>query len=70
MDETPRITADMTMAEVLDRYPQVENILVKYRLHCVGCEVSTLETLEVAAQTHKKDLQALLNDLNQALENA
>ncbi len=70
METKPRITADMTMAEVLDRYPQVENILVKYKLHCVGCEVSDLETLAVAAETHKKDLEALLKDLNQAVTNA
>lgn len=59
------ITADMTIAEVLQRYPETEATLVKYKLHCVGCEVAPLETIEEGAKTHGvENLQALLDDLN------
>ncbi len=67
MSEVRLINADMTIADVLQRYPQVEETLVKYKLHCVGCEVASFETLEVGAETHGiKDMEALLNDLNAA----
>ncbi|MBU0518719.1 DUF1858 domain-containing protein [bacterium] len=63
------ISADMTMAEVLQKYPEVETTLVQYKLHCVDCEVSSLESIDVAAQTHGiKDLNKLLDDLNSAIK--
>jgi len=65
MENTGPITADMTIAEVLQRYPATEATLVKYKLHCVGCEVAPLETIEEGASAHGvKDLRALLDDLN------
>lgn len=68
MEKKPVITADMTMADVIKQYPHTEEILAKYKLHCLGCEASSLETLEIAAETHGiKDLDVLLKDLNAAV---
>ncbi|MCX6639957.1 MAG: DUF1858 domain-containing protein [bacterium] len=68
MDQKDAIRADMTIEEVLQRFPKTESTLAKYKLHCVGCGVASFETIEVGAATHGvKDLQALLNDLNQAI---
>ena len=67
MENKRPITKDMTISEVIDRFPQTEATLAKYKLHCVGCEVAPLETIEVGAATHGVvDLQALLDDLNKA----
>ncbi|TKJ39060.1 disulfide oxidoreductase [candidate division LCP-89 bacterium B3_LCP] len=68
MNNSGPITADMTIAEVLQRYPEAEKTLDKYKLHCVGCEVASLETVAVGAATHGvEDLQELLKDLNAAI---
>ena len=67
MNQEQLVTADMTIAQVLQRFPSTEETLIKYKLHCVGCEVASLETVKEGAEAHGvKDLQALLNDLNTA----
>jgi hybrid cluster-associated redox disulfide protein len=67
MSEKSTITADMTIAEVLSQYPNTETTLVKYKLHCVGCNVASFETIQEGAVTHGvKELDALLRDLNAA----
>lgn len=69
MESDRLITADMSIAEVLKRFPGTEETLAKYKLHCVGCEVASLETIAVGAETHGvKDLEALLDDLNKAAQ--
>jgi len=69
MSDIKFISAEMTMADVLEKYPEVEGTLVRYKLHCVGCDVSSLETIEIAAQTHGiKDVDKLLDDLNSAIK--
>lgn len=67
MGETSPVTADMTIAEVIKRFPKTEATLIKYKLHCVGCEVASMETIAMGAATHGiKDLKTLLDDLNRA----
>ena len=61
------ITKNMKIYETMKRFPKTEETFIKYGLHCVGCEVSTIETIEVAATTHGiKNLEGLLDDLNEA----
>ena len=67
MSQPHHITADMSIADVMKRFPRTEETFIKYKLHCVGCEAAPLETIEVAAATHNiKDLNQLLEDLNAA----
>ncbi len=61
------ITADMSIADALKQYPGIENVLTDYKMHCVDCEISDLETIGVCAATHSvKDIEQLLDDLNEA----
>ena len=61
------ITADMNIAEVIKRYPNTEKVFIKYKLHCVDCELASLGTIAMGAETHSvKDLEAMLEDLNEA----
>lgn len=67
MSEKRLITADMSIADVMKRFPKTEATFIKYKLHCVGCEAAPLETIEVAAATHAiRNLGQLLDDLNRA----
>ena len=69
MSQPRLITADMSIANVMKRYPKTEATFIKYKLHCVGCEAAPLESIEVAAATHRiKDLSQLLEDLNSAVQ--
>ncbi len=63
------ITKDMTLGEVIGKFPKTVSVFLKHGLHCVGCHVAHWETIEQGAFTHGMDgkkLEALLKDLNAA----
>jgi len=43
MDEKSKITRDMTIEEVVDRYPQTVPVFIEHGLYCVGCHVAAQE---------------------------
>jgi len=47
------ITKDMNLAEVIFKYPMVAEVLMDYGLHCVGCVLNSLDTIEMGAKIHK-----------------
>ena len=65
-----KITEDTTLAELLE-HPEVQEILVKYNLPCLGCpfakaEMNTL-TLGDICRMYGIDLRELLKELNEKL---
>ncbi|MFZ2955653.1 MAG: DUF1858 domain-containing protein [Candidatus Ozemobacteraceae bacterium] len=58
------ITPEMTIAEAFKANPEAARILGEFGMHCIGCAVSTSESLSAASQVHGIDLQALLAELN------
>ena len=50
---------DMTMAEIMARWPALIPVLMKERLLCVGCPISPFHTLADAAKEHGRDPEAL-----------
>ncbi len=61
------ITKDMSMADVLKANPQAGEVMMKYGLHCVGCPMTMMETLEQGAKGHglsDKDLEKMLEEIN------
>ena len=74
-DELPGgpVTPEMTLLEVMYRWPISEAIIIAYEAQagvCLRCH-ALFDTLEEAAQKYNLDLNKLLGDLNalvQALE--
>lgn len=68
----PLITKEMTVGDVVGKYPHLTDTLLKYGLHCVGCHASTWETLEQGTMGHgmpEEVLDAMVKELNEkALE--
>ncbi len=61
------ITKDMSMADVLKANPQAGEVMMKYGLHCVGCPMTLMETLEQGAKGHglsDKDIEKMLEEIN------
>lgn len=61
------INKDMTVGDVVQKYPEVGPILTDYGLHCVGCHVATWETLEQGTLGHgmpSEVLNAMIDDAN------
>ncbi len=51
-EEKGPITKDMMIGDVVGQYPQAAEVFTKYGLHCVGCHVSPVETVEQGAMGH------------------
>jgi hydroxylamine reductase len=59
-----KITADMTIGEILDIREDVAPILLDMGMHCLGCPSSQMETLEEACAVHGVDVNGILSQIN------
>lgn len=64
MKEKAKITKEMTIGEVIKKYPKTIFVFIDYGLHCVGCPMAQNDTVEGAARLHRLPLEKLLKDLN------
>jgi hybrid cluster-associated redox disulfide protein len=58
------ITKEMTITEILRRYPETLPILESYGLDCYDCQIAEFEQLEHGAMVHKVDINLLISELN------
>jgi len=61
------ITRKMYLKEILSMHPKSAETMMKFGLHCLGCPVSGMETLEDGARSHgmdEEELEMLLDELN------
>lgn len=66
----PRITRAMTISQVLEVHPKAADIMQQFGLHCFGCSINVLETLEQGIIGHgmpQSTLTELLDALNSDL---
>ncbi len=62
--EKQLITKSMTIAEVVNKFPKVIPILMKYGMHCIGCPMSMQETLEQGLSAHGMKIDRIIDELN------
>ncbi len=55
------------IGEVLNINPNVKEVLMGFGLHCFGCPMSQMETLEEAAAVHGVDADLLVEKVNEFL---
>ena len=61
------ITKDMTLGDIVAKFPQAIEVMLSHGLHCVGCNVSYWETLEQGAMGHgmgSDQFESMLEQLN------
>lgn len=61
------VTKTMTIGEVLKLDENVATILMGFGLHCFGCPMSQMETLEEAAMVHGTDADMMIAEINKFL---
>jgi hybrid cluster-associated redox disulfide protein len=61
------ITKDMSIGEVVQKYPATVEVFLRHGLMCFGCAVARFESIEQGALAHGMDVDALLRDLNAAV---
>ncbi len=65
--EVTMIAKEMTIGEIIRRYPQTVPIFERYGLTCYECQIAEYEALEHGAGVHKIDVEKLLEELNQLI---
>jgi hybrid cluster-associated redox disulfide protein len=66
--EYPQFTPNLTVAEVMDRWPQTIPTFFRYRMACVGCPIASFETLAEVAAIYGLELDQLINELQQTVQ--
>jgi hybrid cluster-associated redox disulfide protein len=61
------IAKEMTIGEIIRRYPQTLPIFERYGLTCNECQIADYEALEHGAGVHKVDVDKLLEELNEVI---
>ena len=60
---------DQTVAEVLDIWPQAIRVFLDHDMACVGCAMSTFDTVAEAVANYGGVVDAFLVELGQAARN-
>jgi hybrid cluster-associated redox disulfide protein len=66
------ITKEMTFADVLSKYPATAEIMLKYGLHCIGCHIAAIESIEQGARGHglqDYEIDEMLEEMNEKADN-
>lgn len=61
------IKKTMTIGEVLRLDENLVEVLLGFGMHCFGCPVSQMESLEDAAAVHGVDIDLMIEKLNEAV---
>jgi len=59
-----KISKDMTLSEVVAKYPETIQVFLEFGMGCFGCGAAQFETIEQGAQSHGIDLKKLMEGLN------
>ena len=68
MKKKPVIKKTMTINDVLNIDENLATVLMGFGLHCFGCPMSRMESLEEAAMVHDVDIDVMVEKLNEALK--
>ena len=59
---------DMTMDEIMRRWPATIRIVLRHQLLCVGCPIASFHTVEDAVREHGLDEEQFRRELLAAIE--
>lgn len=62
------VNKDMNIMEVVEKYPVIAQVLMRYGLGCVGCIISSAETLGEGIAAHGLNPDIIIEEVNMILE--
>ena len=62
-----KVSKDMLIGQLLQMDANIAPILMRAGMHCLGCPSSQMESLEEAAMVHGRDVDVLVNQINDFL---
>jgi hybrid cluster-associated redox disulfide protein len=58
------ITKEMSIMEVVEKYPQTAAVFQNHGMGCLGCAAAHFENIDQGATAHGINIAALITDLN------
>ncbi|MBQ8459258.1 DUF1858 domain-containing protein [bacterium] len=65
-----KVTKEMNILEIAQKYPESIEVFHKYGLGCLGCAAARFENLEAGAKVHGYDPDAMVADINALIASA
>ncbi len=62
------LSANVTVKELLDGYPELIEVFVDLNLKCVGCPTERFHTLREVAEIYELDLAYFIHQLSKRLQ--
>lgn len=63
-------TTELTVDEVMQRWPATIRIFLEFDMHCVGCPIAAFHSVDEACNEHGIDLETFLRRLREAAQPA
>ena len=66
-----KVTRKTLIGEAVQIHPLVAGVMFEYGLHCIGCAVSTMETIEQGCEAHglsDKQIDEMVAKINKNIE--
>jgi len=58
----------LTVADIMDRWPQCVPVFLAHKLDCVGCPMAPFETLAEVIEIYQLPQDAFLDELTRVIE--
>lgn len=62
-----KVTKEMSILDIVQKYPQSLEVFAKYGLGCIGCAAARFENLEAGAKVHGFDPDEMVAEINALL---
>jgi len=62
-----KITKEMTIYEIVQKYPKSQEVFIKHGMTCFGCPFALQETLEQGCKAHGIEIHKILKELNETV---
>lgn len=63
-----KVTKEMSILDIVQKYPQSLEIFAKYGLGCIGCAAARFENLEAGAKVHGFDPDEMVAEINELID--
>lgn len=63
-----KVTKEMGIIEIVQKYPQSLEVFAKYGLGCIGCAAARFENLEAGAKVHGVDPDEMVAEINALID--
>lgn len=65
---TNKVSKDMNILDIVQKYPESIEVFAKYGLGCIGCAAARFENLEAGAKVHGFDPDEMVDEINALIE--